>query len=80
MTRPETVRYYRTPRTMAYPHGRLLATREGRLLVLAADGWVTLGRHLPSGVEPLDREQAERWCRTEDVDLAWLDAVPHPTR
>ncbi|MFB9428180.1 hypothetical protein [Streptoalloteichus tenebrarius] len=80
MTRPEAVRYYLTPRTMAFPRGRLLATRQGRLLVLAADGWVTLGRHLPSGVEPLTRERAEQWCRREEIDPAWLDAVPTPTR
>ncbi|GGM74866.1 hypothetical protein GCM10012275_51970 [Longimycelium tulufanense] len=77
--RPQATHFFRAEPTMAFPHGRLLAVRAGRLLVLATDGWVALGRYLPAAAAPLTREQAEQWCHTEEVATAWLDAVPDPT-
>jgi hypothetical protein len=76
MTRPEPVRFLRTEATMAFPQGRLLALRAGRLHVLAPDGWVRLGRERPSGAEWLSREDAEDWCQRQGWDLEFLNLVP----
>lgn len=61
---------------MAFPEGRLLALRDGRVHVLAADGWTTLGRDVPPAATWLTREEAEDWCEREGWDLNLLDQVP----
>lgn len=76
MTRPVAVRFLRTEATMAYPDGRLLALRDGRLHVLAPDGWSRLGQGRPPGTEWLNRQDAEDWCEQQGWDLGLLDTVP----
>src|SRR5437763_16576387 len=76
MSRPDPVRYLCSEPTMAYPHGRLLAARDDRVYLLAADGWIRTGRDKPAGAKPLSREEAEDWCEREGWDLSLLDAVP----
>jgi hypothetical protein len=76
MTRPAPVRFLRTEPTMAFPEGRLLALRDGRLHVLAPDGWTHLSLPRPAGATPLTREEAEDWCEREGWDLHLLDQVP----
>ena len=66
----------RTEATMAYPEGRLLASRDGVVHVLAPDGWSKLGPAAPPNAEPLSREDAEDWCERQGWELALLDAVP----
>ncbi|WP_242613295.1 hypothetical protein [Herbihabitans rhizosphaerae] len=78
MTRPEPVRFLRTEATMAFPEGRLLALRESRMHVLAADGWTAIGAGRPHGALWLSREEAEDWCEREGWDLHLLDHVPTP--
>lgn len=63
---------------MAFPRGRLLAVRGGRLYVLAPDGWDVVGGRRPEGARPISREEAEGWCRFEGVEVGVLDAVPAP--
>jgi hypothetical protein len=72
------VRFLRAEPTMAFPRGRLLAVRGGRLHVLAPDGWDVLGGVRPEGARPVSREDAAEWCRFEGFDEAVLDAVPSP--
>lgn len=72
------VRFLRGEPTMAFPRGRLLAVRGGRLHVLAPDGWDAVGGARPESARPIGREEAEEWCRYEGVDAALLDAVPLP--
>ncbi|MGQ0836993.1 hypothetical protein [Actinokineospora sp.] len=76
MTRPEPVRYLRTEPSMAFPDGRLLALRDGRLHVLAPDGWTRLAYPRPPAAVWLTREAAEDWCEREGWDLHLLDDVP----
>ncbi|HEX3787025.1 MAG TPA: hypothetical protein VHW44_04135 [Pseudonocardiaceae bacterium] len=76
MTRPEPVRFLRTEATMAFPEGRLLALRDGRLHVLSPDGWSRLDRERPPGAVWLSREYAEDWCEQQGWDLELLDLVP----
>ncbi|MBB5956503.1 hypothetical protein FHS29_003089 [Saccharothrix tamanrassetensis] len=71
------VRYLRTEPTMAFPHGRLLAVRGGRLHLLAPKGWDVLGVRVEHA-RPLTREEAEDWCEREGWDLHLLDSVPVP--
>ncbi|GLZ34346.1 hypothetical protein Lesp02_65330 [Lentzea sp. NBRC 105346] len=71
-----TTRYMRTEQTMAFPHGRLLAARDGRVFVLAPDGWDPLGGSDPRHASTLSREEAEDWCEREGWDLNLLDALP----
>lgn len=90
MTRPEPVRFGRTAPTMAYPEGRLLAMHEGRLYVLAVDGWVAAGNRRLSGSGRLDRSgrlsgttwlvrsEAEEWCHRRGFDTDLLDRLPAP--
>jgi hypothetical protein len=79
MTRPEPVRFGRTAPTMAYPDGRLLAMREGRLYVLAVDGWsAAAGSGRPGGTTWLVRTEAEQWCDRRGIDTHLLDQVPAP--
>ena len=61
---------------MAFPEGRLLALRDGRLYVLAPDGWARLDRERPPGAEWLSREDAEDWCEGQGWDLELLNEVP----
>ncbi|MEU4446319.1 hypothetical protein AB0K14_04040 [Actinosynnema sp. NPDC050801] len=72
------VRFLRAEPSMAYPRGRLLAVRGGRLHVLAPDGWDVVGGPRPEGARPISREDAVRWCRFEGFEEAVLDAVPVP--
>ncbi|GAA3847647.1 hypothetical protein GCM10022243_12200 [Saccharothrix violaceirubra] len=72
------VRYLRTEPTMAFPRGRLLAVRGGRLYVLAPDGWDPVGGVRPEGARPMSRAEAGQWCGFEGRDTAVLDAVPAP--
>ena len=72
------VRYLRAEPTMAFPRGRLLAVSGGRLYVLAPDGWDVVGGRRPEGARPINREEAEAWCRFEGVEGGVLDAVPVP--
>jgi len=76
MTRPEPVRFLRTEATMAFPDGRLLALRDGRLHVLGPDGWARLGRERPPGAGWVSREAAEDWCERQGWDLELLNLVP----
>ncbi|MEV0679765.1 hypothetical protein AB0I60_24890 [Actinosynnema sp. NPDC050436] len=71
------VRFLRTEPTMAFPRGRLLAVRGGRLTVLAPDGWDPVGGRADHA-EPITREQAEDWCEREGWPSDLLDAVPTP--
>lgn len=61
---------------MAFPEGRLLALRAGRLHLLAPDGWTELRMERPRGSTWLTREEAEDWCEREGWPLDLLDAVP----
>lgn len=70
------MRFLRAEPTMAFPGGRLLALREGRLYVLAPDGWTGLDRTLPTGATWLTRTEAENWCAAQGWDLYQLDALP----
>lgn len=72
------VRFLRAEPTMAFPRGRLLAVRGGRLHVLAPDGWDVLGGTRPESARPISRGEAADWCRFEGFDEAVLDAVPVP--
>ncbi|MGH3435842.1 MAG: hypothetical protein ACRDRN_05180 [Sciscionella sp.] len=76
MTRPDSVRFLRTDITMAYPDGRLLALRDGRMHVLAPDGWTSIGPVRATGAVQLSREEAEDWCERAGWDLNLLDALP----
>jgi hypothetical protein len=68
MTSQELVQYLRTEATMAFPDGRLLAHRGGRLYLLAPDGWTRLGVDRPADAKPLTRAEAEDWCEREGID------------
>ena len=70
------VRYLRAEATMAFPRGRLLAVRGGRLYVLAPDGWDAVGGRRPEGARPISREEAAEWCRFEGFGGEVLDQVP----
>ncbi|QFZ23985.1 hypothetical protein EKG83_02600 [Saccharothrix syringae] len=72
------VRFLRAEPAMAYPKGRLLAVRGGRLHVLAPDGWDPVGGPRPEGARPITRTEAEEWCRYEGVDPEVLNTVPGP--
>ncbi|WP_367132826.1 hypothetical protein [Saccharothrix sp. HUAS TT1] len=72
------VRFLRAEPTMAFPRGRLLAVRGGRLHVLAVDGWDVVGGVRPEGARPISREDAVEWCRFEGFGEGELDAVPAP--
>ncbi|ONI90556.1 hypothetical protein ALI22I_12185 [Saccharothrix sp. ALI-22-I] len=72
------VRFMRAEPTMAFPRGRLLAVRGGRLHVLAPDGWDVVSGPRPEGARPISRGEAADWCRFEGFDDAVLDAVPVP--
>ena len=72
------VTFLRGESTMAFPRGRLLAVRGGRLYVLAPDGWDVVGGSRPEGARPVGREEAVAWCRYEGIDVEVLDAVPRP--
>lgn len=72
------VRFLRAETTMAFPRGRLLAVRGGRLYVLAPDGWDVVGGARPEGARPISREEAVEWCRFEGVGEEVLDSVPVP--
>ncbi|MFD1146420.1 hypothetical protein [Saccharothrix hoggarensis] len=72
------VRFLRAEPTMAFPRGRLLAVRGGRLELLAPDGWEVVGGARPEGARPISRAEAAGWCRFEGFDEALLDAVPQP--
>lgn len=72
------VRFLRAEPTMAFPRGRLLAVRGGRLHVLAPDGWDVVGGARPESAKPVTRDDAAEWCRFEGYDEAVLDAVPAP--
>ena len=72
-------RFLRTEQTMAFPHGRLIASRDGVNYVLAPDGWDHLGRQRPKHAEVVSREEAEDWCEREGWDLHLLDEVPTPS-
>ncbi|CCH27876.1 hypothetical protein ABZ816_06595 [Actinosynnema sp. NPDC047251] len=71
------VSYLRTAPTMAFPHGRLLAVRGGRLNVLAPDGWDAVDGRVEHAL-PLTRKEAEDWCEREGRPLTLLDEVPVP--
>ncbi|TQM81409.1 hypothetical protein FHX81_3774 [Saccharothrix saharensis] len=72
------VTYLRAEASMAFPRGRLLAVRGGKLWVLAPDGWDPVGGPRPEGARPISREDAVRWCRFEGFGPDVLDAVPLP--
>ncbi|HUQ60392.1 hypothetical protein [Lentzea sp.] len=72
-------RYLRTEQTMAFPHGRLIATRDGASYVLAPDGWDHLPGPRPRHATSVSREEAEDWCESEGWDLNLLDEVPTPS-
>jgi len=73
------VRYLRAEPTMAFPRGRLLAVRGGRLVVLAPDGWDAVGGRAEHA-RPITRAEAEDWCDHEGWDPRLLDEVPVPDR
>ncbi|KOV89849.1 hypothetical protein ADL03_02995 [Nocardia sp. NRRL S-836] len=61
---------------MAFPHGRLIASRDGVNFVLAPDGWDHLAGQRPRHAVAVSREEAEDWCEREGWDLHLLDEVP----
>ncbi|ACU34485.1 hypothetical protein Amir_0518 [Actinosynnema mirum DSM 43827] len=63
---------------MAFPAGRLMAVRGGRLSVLAPDGWRPVPGRRPDGARPVSREGAAEWCAREGRDAGVLDVVPGP--
>ena len=74
------VTYLRAEASMAFPRGRLLAVRGGKLWVLAPDGWDPVGGPRPEGARPISREDAVRWlvaidagAEVDDHRLAHLD-------
>lgn len=69
-------RFLRTEQTMAFPHGRLIASRDGVNFVLAPDGWDRLAGERPRRAVLVSREDAEDWCEREGWDLHLLDEVP----
>ena len=69
-------RFLRTEQTMAFPHGRLIASRDGVNYVLAPDGWDHLAGPRPRHAMYVSREEAEDWCEREGWDLNLLDEVP----
>ncbi|MCG8924238.1 hypothetical protein [Lentzea sp. CC55] len=72
-------RFLRSEQTMAFPHGRLIASRDGVNYVLAPDGWDHLAGPHPRRAIPVSREDAEDWCEREGWDLHLLDEVPATT-
>lgn len=72
-------RFLRSEQTMAFPHGRLIASRDGVNYVLAPDGWDHLAGPHPRRAMPVSREDAEDWCEREGWDLHLLDEVPATT-
>ncbi|MFD0206345.1 MULTISPECIES: hypothetical protein [Saccharothrix] len=70
------VTYLRGEVAMAFPRGRLMAVRGGRLYVLAPDGWDVVGGRRPEGARPIGREEAAEWCRFEGIGEEVLDEVP----
>ncbi|MEU5695732.1 hypothetical protein [Actinosynnema sp. NPDC020468] len=72
------VRYLRGEPSMAFPRGRLLAVRGGRLHVFAPDGWDALDGVRPEHATPVDRAEAADWCVFEGVSPDVLDEVPMP--
>ncbi|AOS65810.1 hypothetical protein [Actinoalloteichus hymeniacidonis] len=75
MTDRRSVTFFRTPASMAFPDGRLLASVGGIGYVLAADGWIRFGATLPISVIELSRSGAEDWCERQGWDLGLLDAA-----
>jgi hypothetical protein len=69
-------RFLRTEQTMAFPHGRLIASHDGANYVLAPDGWDHLAGARPQHAMFVSREEAEDWCEREGWDLNLLDVVP----
>ncbi|GLY51968.1 hypothetical protein Lesp01_56240 [Lentzea sp. NBRC 102530] len=69
-------RFLRTEQTMAFPHGRLIASRDGVNFVLAPDGWDHLAGPRPRHAMLVSREDAEDWCEREGWNLDLLDEVP----
>jgi hypothetical protein len=69
-------RFLRTEQTMAFPHGRLIASHDGANYVLAPDGWDPLAGPRPRHAMFLSREEAEDWCEREGWDLNLLNEVP----
>ena len=69
-------RFLRTEQTMAFPHGRLIASRDGVNFVLAPDGWDHLAGPRPRHAVLVSREDAEDWCEREGWNLDLLDEVP----
>ena len=69
-------RFLRTEQTMAFPHGRLIASHDGANFVLAPDGWDRLSGPRPRHAKYVSREEAEDWCEREGWDLHLLDEVP----
>lgn len=72
-------RFLRTEQTMAFPHGRLIASHDGANYVLAPDGWDHLAGPKPRHAMYVSREEAEDWCEREGWDLHLLDEVPTTT-
>lgn len=70
--------FLRAEASMAFPRGRLLAVRGGRLYVLAPDGWDVVSGSRPEGARPISRDEAAAWCRFEGFDGGVLDVVPVP--
>ncbi|WP_245733425.1 hypothetical protein [Lentzea jiangxiensis] len=72
-------RFLRSEQTMAFPHGRLIASRDGVNYVLAPDGWDHLAGPRPGHAVLVSREDAEDWCEREGWDPHLLDEVPATT-
>ena len=69
-------RFLRSEQTMAFPHGRLIASHDGVNYVLAPDGWDHLAGPHPRHAMLVSREEAEDWCEREGWDLNLLDDLP----
>ncbi|MBV9845302.1 MAG: hypothetical protein JOZ47_09555 [Kutzneria sp.] len=62
---------------MAFPDGRLLASRERELYLLSVDGWSRLGLTWPSGATPLTEAEAANWCERQNVAFVPFDPSRH---
>src|SRR5262249_33099531 len=79
MDSKQPARYLRTEATMAFPEGRLLASRARQLYLLSPDGWSGLGAARPIEAKSLTEAEAADWCMHQGVDLPALDpAQPEP--
>jgi hypothetical protein len=69
-------RFLRTEQTMAFPHGRLIASHDSVNYVLAPDGWDHLAGPRPRHATYVSREEAGAAGELFSVRKDLLDEVP----